>query len=155
MQRFREAAVGRAATACVLNGVLQVDTTFSRDLVAAEVSVSCCNMKGVICNGAGGPEVLKLSDVPEPNLQAGEVLIAVKATALNGADVMQRQGNYPPPPGTRGVFGLIPCNRTMLSCFKGQQRRQLLAWTCHEHSASVRSMPFWHVWHTSMGICHL
>ena len=56
-------------------------------------------MKGIICDGAGGPEVLKLSEVPEPKLKAGEVLIAVKATALNGADVMQRMGNYPPPPG--------------------------------------------------------
>ena len=56
-------------------------------------------MKGIICSGAGGPEVLKLADVPEPSVGSGEVLIAVRATALNGADVMQRQGNYPPPPG--------------------------------------------------------
>ncbi len=56
-------------------------------------------MKGIICDGAGGPEVLKLANVPEPSLKVGEVLIGVKATALNGADVMQRMGNYPPPPG--------------------------------------------------------
>lgn len=56
-------------------------------------------MKGIICDGAGGPEVLKLAEVPEPTVRAGEVLIAVRATALNGADVMQRMGNYPPPPG--------------------------------------------------------
>ncbi|MDO4919243.1 NAD(P)H-quinone oxidoreductase [Kocuria sp.] len=55
---------------------------------------------------SGGPEVLRVSDVPEPELTADGVLIAVTAAGLNRADVLQREGNYPVPPGATDVFGL-------------------------------------------------
>jgi putative PIG3 family NAD(P)H quinone oxidoreductase len=48
---------------------------------------------------AGGPEVLEILDVPRPLPRDGEVLVRVRASALNRADIMQRQGRYPPPPG--------------------------------------------------------
>lgn len=51
-------------------------------------------------------EVLEVRDVPPPQLSAGEVLIDVAATAVNRADVMQRQGKYPPPPGASDILGL-------------------------------------------------
>lgn len=51
---------------------------------------------------AGGPENLKFEDVDMPKLTDGQVLIEVYATALNGADLLQRAGNYPCPPGTYG-----------------------------------------------------
>ena len=47
----------------------------------------------------GGPEVLELREVERPEPGSGEVLVRVRATALNRADVMQREGRYPPPPG--------------------------------------------------------
>ncbi|RLZ03306.1 NAD(P)H-quinone oxidoreductase [Kocuria tytonicola] len=55
---------------------------------------------------SGGPEVLTVSDVPEPQLTADGVLIAVTAAGLNRADVLQRQGHYPVPPEATDVFGL-------------------------------------------------
>src|SRR5271169_2435928 len=54
-------------------------------------------MKAVSISKPGGPEVLKLSDVPAPEPQRGEIRVEVKATAVNRADVLQRKGHYPAP----------------------------------------------------------
>jgi NADPH:quinone reductase len=56
-------------------------------------------MKAVIITKPGEAEVLQLADYPDPKPGEDEVLIKVKAAGLNRADVAQRQGNYPPPPG--------------------------------------------------------
>ena len=63
-------------------------------------------MKAIICDGFGGPEVLKVGDRPIPQLGEGEILVKVIYSALNRADCMQRKGNYPPPPGVTDVLGL-------------------------------------------------
>ncbi|MFD1213839.1 alcohol dehydrogenase catalytic domain-containing protein, partial [Arthrobacter sp. GCM10027362] len=63
-------------------------------------------MKAVFYDGAGGPEVLRLRDVPAPVPASGEVLIDVAAAGLNRADVQQRIGVYPPPPGASEIPGL-------------------------------------------------
>jgi len=63
-------------------------------------------MRAVVCKGAGGPEVLEVAEVPEPEALPGEVVIEVAATAVNRADVMQREGNYPPPAGASEILGL-------------------------------------------------
>ena len=63
-------------------------------------------MKAVYIAKPGGPEVLELRDVPAPVPGAGEVLIDVVAAGLNRADVQQRRGFYPPPPGASEVPGL-------------------------------------------------
>lgn len=63
-------------------------------------------MQAVECSGAGGPEVLRLGQRPLPELLAGEVLIKVAAAGVNRADLMQREGHYPPPPGASPVLGL-------------------------------------------------
>jgi putative PIG3 family NAD(P)H quinone oxidoreductase len=54
----------------------------------------------------GGPEVLRWTEVPDPQPGPGEVLIDVVASAVNRADVMQRQGRYDPPPGAPPYLGL-------------------------------------------------
>ncbi len=54
----------------------------------------------------GGPEVLQWTEVPDPEPQPGEVLIDVTATAVNRADLLQRQGFYPPPSGAPPYPGL-------------------------------------------------
>ena len=55
-------------------------------------------MKAVINTGAGGLEVLAVQEVPEPAPSPSEVLVRVIASALNRADLLQRQGKYPAPP---------------------------------------------------------
>jgi putative PIG3 family NAD(P)H quinone oxidoreductase len=56
-------------------------------------------MKAIVITAPGGPEVLQVQDRPDPQPTGDEVLIEVKASGLNRADLLQRQGNYPPPPG--------------------------------------------------------
>jgi len=56
-------------------------------------------MKAVIITRPGGSEVLELQDRPAPEPGAGQIRVRVRASALNRADVLQRQGNYPVPPG--------------------------------------------------------
>ncbi|MET8545333.1 NAD(P)H-quinone oxidoreductase [Kitasatospora sp. NPDC004799] len=54
----------------------------------------------------GGPEALVWAEVPDPVPAAGEVLVEVAATAVNRADLLQRQGFYNPPPGASPYPGL-------------------------------------------------
>lgn len=54
----------------------------------------------------GGLDVLRLSDVPEPELGPEEVLVKVRAAGVNRADILQRQGTYPLPPGDNMIQGL-------------------------------------------------
>jgi putative PIG3 family NAD(P)H quinone oxidoreductase len=63
-------------------------------------------VRAVVITSPGGPEVLSLEEVPDPVPGEGEVLVAVTAAGVNPADVMQRQGFYPPPPGASPYPGL-------------------------------------------------
>ena len=63
-------------------------------------------MKAIVIGEPGGPEALSVSEVPAPNPQPGEVLIDVVAAGINRADALQRQGNYPVPPGASEYPGL-------------------------------------------------
>ncbi len=56
-------------------------------------------MRAVLISHPGGPEVLEIREVPTPSPAAGEVLVRVRAAGLNRADLLQRQGRYPAPPG--------------------------------------------------------
>jgi putative PIG3 family NAD(P)H quinone oxidoreductase len=56
-------------------------------------------MKAVIITRPGGPEVLEIQERPKPEPGVGQIRVRVHASALNRADLMQRQGNYPVPPG--------------------------------------------------------
>ncbi len=58
-------------------------------------------MRAVVFKGKGGPEVIAVETVPDPEPSRGEVLVRVHAAALNRADLLQRRGLYPPPPGVR------------------------------------------------------
>lgn len=63
-------------------------------------------MRAITITSPGGPEVLTLAEVPDPVPAAGEVLIDIVASGLNRADLLQRQGFYPPPPGAPPYPGL-------------------------------------------------
>lgn len=54
----------------------------------------------------GGPDVLRLGSRPVPQAGQGEVLVRVIAAGVNGPDLKQRKGNYPPPPGASDLMGL-------------------------------------------------
>ena len=63
-------------------------------------------MKAVEISSFGPPDVLRLTDRPEPVAGAGELLIAVAASGVNRPDVLQRKGFYPPPAGASDLPGL-------------------------------------------------
>lgn len=63
-------------------------------------------MQAVQISAFGGPEVLKLCQIPLPEIGRDEVLIEVAAAGINRPDIMQRTGLYPPPPGASEIPGL-------------------------------------------------
>lgn len=64
------------------------------------------SMRAVEYYGAGGPEVIRVVQRPRPEAGPAEVLVKVAAAGLNRADVQQRRGVYPPPPGASDIPGL-------------------------------------------------
>jgi putative PIG3 family NAD(P)H quinone oxidoreductase len=63
-------------------------------------------MQAIVFDAPGDESVLRLADVPVPALAPGCLRLRVVATAVNRADLMQRQGFYPPPPGASPILGL-------------------------------------------------
>lgn len=74
------------------------------------ITVDC--MRAITVREPGGPEVLEWTEVADPSPGRGEVLIDVAASAVNRADLLQRQGLYPPPKGASDVIGL-ECSGTI------------------------------------------
>lgn len=63
-------------------------------------------MRAVIAEGGGGPDVLRVIEREVPSPGPGEILVRVAAAGINRPDVIQRVGDYPPPPGAPDVLGL-------------------------------------------------
>ncbi|MFT4110708.1 NAD(P)H-quinone oxidoreductase [Propionicimonas sp.] len=63
-------------------------------------------MRIVTLTQPGGPENLAVGDAPKPTAGAGEIVVRIIAAGVNRADLLQRQGHYPPPPGASEVIGL-------------------------------------------------
>jgi putative PIG3 family NAD(P)H quinone oxidoreductase len=63
-------------------------------------------MRAVVASEPGGPEVLTVTELPDPTPGPDEVLIEVAAAGLNRADLLQRQGFYPPPRGASPIIGM-------------------------------------------------
>jgi putative PIG3 family NAD(P)H quinone oxidoreductase len=75
-------------------------------------------MRAIVATEPGGPEVLEIRELPDPVAGPGEVLVSVAATAVNRADVLQRMGFYPPPPGESEIIGL-ECSGTVAALGEG------------------------------------
>src|ERR1700761_6848256 len=75
-------------------------------------------MHAIVITEPGGPEVLRWTEVPDPRPGPGEVLIDVAAAAVNRADMIQRQGHYPPPAGAPPYPGL-ECSGTIAAVGAG------------------------------------
>lgn len=63
-------------------------------------------MKAIVVHEPGDEDAMRLEEVPAPTAGPGEVRIRVRATAVNRADLLQRRGFYPPPPGASTILGL-------------------------------------------------
>jgi len=63
-------------------------------------------MRAIVLDGFGGPDVMRWAEVPTPHPEPGEVRVRTAAVGVNRADLLQRQGHYPPPPGASDLLGL-------------------------------------------------
>src|SRR3954471_314342 len=90
-------------------------------------------MRAVIADGAGGPEVLSGGELPAPVPGPGEVVLEVAAAGLNRADLLQRQGFYPPPPGASDVLGM-ECSGTVSAVGDGVE-----GWTVGDEACALLS----------------
>jgi len=63
-------------------------------------------MRAIVVAQPGGPEMMRIGEVPTPEAGPGELLVRIRAAGVNRADLSQRQGNYPPPPGASTIMGM-------------------------------------------------
>jgi len=63
-------------------------------------------VKAVLMSGLGGVEFLHIAHHPDPVMKDDELLVRIRATALNRADLLQRRGKHPPPKGVPDILGL-------------------------------------------------
>lgn len=63
-------------------------------------------MRAIILEKFGDESVMKIGEIPSPSLRSNDIRIAVHATSVNRADLLQREGKYPPPPGASEILGL-------------------------------------------------
>ncbi|GLY63995.1 NAD(P)H-quinone oxidoreductase [Amycolatopsis taiwanensis] len=81
-------------------------------------------MHAITINQPGGPEVLAWREVPDPRPGPGEVLVETTASGVNRADLLQRQGHYPPPRGASEILGL-ECSGTIAELGEGVEGWQV------------------------------
>ncbi len=86
-------------------------------------------MLAVVVPTPGGPEALQVVERPVPQPACGEVLIKVGAAGVNGADLSQRRGKYPLPPGTPDILGL-ECAGTVVAVGDGATEWAVGAQVC-------------------------
>jgi putative PIG3 family NAD(P)H quinone oxidoreductase len=86
-------------------------------------------VKAILAKEPGGPEVLEYAEAPDPEPGPGEVVLEVAATAVNRADLVQRQGHYPPPEGASPILGL-ECSGTVAALGHGVEGVELGAEVC-------------------------
>ena len=81
-------------------------------------------MYAITVREPGGPDVLEWTKVEDPRPGPGEVLLDVAASAVNRADLLQRRGLYPPPPGASETIGL-ECSGTIAELGEGVEGWQV------------------------------
>ena len=93
----------------------------------------CRDMRAILVREPGDEDVLVLGEAPSPPLGPEDLRIRVAATAVNRADLLQRQGFYPPPPGASPILGLecagtvVECGAAVRGFARGQRVMALLA----------------------------
>ena len=70
-------------------------------------------MQAVVFDRPGNEDVLRVAEVPPPDLGEHDVRIAIAGAGVNRADLLQRRGLYPPPPGSSEIIGL-ECAGTLI-----------------------------------------
>ncbi|EHR59141.1 NAD(P)H-quinone oxidoreductase [Saccharomonospora cyanea] len=88
-------------------------------------------MRAIMLSEPGGPGNLTWTEVDDPSAGPGEVVVEVVASAVNRADLLQRQGKYPPPPGASDILGL-ECSGTIAEVGEGVE-----GWRVGDHVCAL------------------
>jgi D-arabinose 1-dehydrogenase-like Zn-dependent alcohol dehydrogenase len=113
-----------SSSICLIKTHIFEPKQVSNSKLQSPISKALCQrpkMKAIVISSPGGPEVLQLQQVEDPELKDDEVLIKVQASALNRADTVQRIGAYPPPKGASNYLGL-ECSGTIEAVGKSVSR---------------------------------
>jgi putative PIG3 family NAD(P)H quinone oxidoreductase len=108
-------------------------------------------MRAILQKEFGGPETLYIGETNRPDVSAHQVLIEVYYAALNRADLLQREGKYPPPPGESNILGLeaagvvAKVGEEVTTCKVGDSVMALLAGGGQAEFVVVDSMLVWTV----------
>jgi putative PIG3 family NAD(P)H quinone oxidoreductase len=84
-------------------------------------------MRAIVVKAPGGPEVLELGEVPDPRPGPDDLLVRVRAAGVNRADLLQRLGRYPPPPGETEILGLEIAGEVLESAAPFQRGDRVMA----------------------------
>lgn len=90
-------------------------------------------MRAIVIDQPGAEDAMRVGEVPAPVPGAGDLLIRVAAAAVNRADLLQRQGLYPPPPGASPILGL-ECAGTVVAVGAG-----VTGWSVGERAMALLS----------------
>jgi tumor protein p53-inducible protein 3 len=98
-------------------------------------------VKAILFDTPGAPDVLFYGDAPDPQPGEGELLVRVHATALNRADLLQRQGQYPPPPGASPILGLELAGEVVQGAGEWQRGDRVMAVVTGGAYAELAAVP--------------
>src|SRR5258708_6584868 len=98
-------------------------------------------MKAILFDQPGGPEVLYYGEAPDPVVGPDDLLVRVRATAVNRADTLQRRGNYPPPPGASPILGLELAGEVVRGAGPWQPEDRVMAVVTGGGYAELASVP--------------
>lgn len=98
-------------------------------------------MRAIVFDQPGSPDVLRLDDIPEPAPGPGELLLRVRATALNRADLLQRRGAYPAPAGASPVLGLEVAGEVLQGAGPWQPGDRVMAVVSGGGYAEIAAVP--------------
>jgi putative PIG3 family NAD(P)H quinone oxidoreductase len=98
-------------------------------------------MKAIRIKQPGGPEAMEYGEAPDPTPRDGELLVRVHATAVNRADVLQRRGLYPPPPGASEILGLEMAGEVVQPAGRFKQGDRVMAVVAGGGYAELAAVP--------------
>ena len=98
-------------------------------------------MWAIECSGAGETSALSYNEIADAVARPGEVLLRVRATSVNRADILQRQGHYPPPPGASPILGLEAAGTVVMGAGDWEEGEQAMALLSGGGYAELVSVP--------------
>lgn len=98
-------------------------------------------MKAIRVKQPGGPEVMEYAEAADPTPRDDELLVRVHATAVNRADVLQRRGFYPPPPGASEILGLEMAGEVVRPAGRWREGARVMAVVAGGGYAQLATVP--------------